>query len=149
MERVTPPGRRAARLSGLDAEYAARGFRAEMARIVRGFCEFAGTTTIVRNSTQFRAIPRHMERGFARPDADLGADSGADFIFERRASREKNPRPDPRPNPRPDAQIRAPYGAEWRGIAHNYDPTSELTESAHNPRHFRAESACRVFRVQA
>ena len=23
-------------------------------------------------------------RGFARPDADLGADSGADFIFERR-----------------------------------------------------------------
>ena len=25
-----------------------------------------------------------MERGFARPGADLGADSGADFIFERR-----------------------------------------------------------------
>ena len=25
-----------------------------------------------------------MERGFARPGADLGADSGADFIFEMR-----------------------------------------------------------------
>ena len=25
-----------------------------------------------------------MERGFARPGADLGADLGADFIFERR-----------------------------------------------------------------
>ena len=48
-------GSHAARPSGLDAEYAARGFRAEMARIVRGFCEFAGTTTIVRNSAQFRA----------------------------------------------------------------------------------------------
>ena len=41
---------------------------------------------------------------------------------------------DPRLNPRPDAQIRAPYGAELRGIAHNCDRTSELTESAHNPR---------------
>ena len=28
-----------------------------------------------------------MERGFARPGADLGADSGADFIFEMRAFR--------------------------------------------------------------
>ena len=55
-----------------------------MARIVRGFCEFAGTITIVRYSAPFRAIRRHMERGFARPGADLGADSGADFIFERR-----------------------------------------------------------------
>ena len=25
-----------------------------------------------------------MERGFARPGADLGADPGADFFFERR-----------------------------------------------------------------
>ena len=25
-----------------------------------------------------------MERGFARPGADLGADPGADFIFEKR-----------------------------------------------------------------
>ena len=32
-------------------------------------------------------------------------------------------------------------GAEWRGILYNCDRTSELTESAHNPRHFRAESA--------
>ena len=64
-----------------------------------------------------------------------------------RAFRKKNPRPNPRLNPRPAAQFRAPYGAEWRGIAHNCAPNSELTESAHNPRHFRAESACRVFRV--
>ena len=53
---LTSLGFRAARPSGLDAEYAARGFRAEMARIVRGFCEFAGRIIIVRNSAPFRAI---------------------------------------------------------------------------------------------
>ena len=49
-------GFRAARPSGLDAGYAAREFRAEMARIVRGSCEFAGRIIIVRNSAPFRAI---------------------------------------------------------------------------------------------
>ena len=52
----------------------------------------------------------------------------------------KNPRSNPRLNPRPDAQIRAPYGAEWRGIAHNYDPT-RVPANSQNPRTIRAISA--------
>ena len=75
----TMPRRAAARPGrGIRGTRIPRG----MARIVRGFCEFAGTITIVRNSAPFRAIWSADLR--VRPGADLGADPGADFIFEMR-----------------------------------------------------------------